>query len=105
MSPLGIGIHTSQYYNAMANPNLDDRLEEAGVTTLRAGGGGYADVYHWSVTRADSGITGNGFSPWWGEPNNFGYVGSGSDFAGFVRLLDQVQGGQAVVTVNYRLGP
>ncbi len=103
MSPLGIGLHTSPYYNNMSHPTVDDRLEEAGVTTLRYGGGGYADVLHWSVARPqwESGITGGGLSPWWGEPTNFGYVGPGSGFNGFVGLLDQLENGKSVVTVNY----
>jgi alpha-L-arabinofuranosidase len=100
MSPLGLGLHTSPYYNNMSSASADDRLEEAGVTTLRFGGGGYADINHWSITRSGNGITGSGLSPWWGEPSNFGYVGAGSDFASFVRLVDQVDGGRAVVTVN-----
>ncbi len=101
VSPLALGMHTSPYYNELANASLDERIEEAGVTTLRYGGGGYADVFHWSVTRSGNGIQGNGLSPWWGEPNNFGYVGPGSDFATFVRLLDRTDNAQAVVTVNY----
>jgi hypothetical protein len=103
MSPMGIGLHTSPYYNAMGNSLMDDRLEEAGVTTLRYGGGGYADVLHWSVARPqwESGITGGGLSPWWGEPTNFGYVGPGSDYGSFIKLVDQIEGGQAVATVNY----
>ncbi len=103
MSPLGIGLHTSPYYNEMNNPMVVDLLEEAGVTTWRYGGGGYADVFHWSITRAqwENGITGGGLSPWFGDPSNFGYVGPGSDFGSFVRLLDQLESGQAVVTVNY----
>lgn len=101
VSPLALGMHTSPYYNELANGSLNERIEEAGVTTLRYGGGGYADILHWSVTRAGNGIQGNGLSPWWGESNNFGYVGSGSDFATFVRLLDRTDNSQAVVTVNY----
>jgi hypothetical protein len=103
MSPMGIGLHTSPYYNAMGHSLMDDRLEEAGVTTLRYGGGGYADVLHWSVARPqwESGITGGGLSPWWGEPTNFGYVGPGSDYGSFIKLVDQIEGGQAVATVNY----
>jgi hypothetical protein len=103
MSPMGIGLHTSPYYNAMTHSLMDDRLEEAGVTTLRYGGGGYADVLHWSVARPqwESGITGGGLSPWWGEATNFGYVGPGSDFGNFIKLIDQIEGGRSVATVNY----
>lgn len=103
MSPLGLGMHTSPYYNSLTHSSMDNRLEEAGVTTLRYGGGGYADVLHWSIARPqwESGVTGGGLSPWWGQSSNFGYVGPGSDFASFAGLLDQVESGQAVVTVNY----
>ena len=101
MPTTGLGLHTSPYYNNMSNALVDDRLEEAGVTTLRVGGGGYADIYHWSVTRQGNGISGSGYSPWFGQAGDFGYIGNGSDFASFVRLLDQVDSGQAVVTVNY----
>jgi alpha-L-arabinofuranosidase len=92
MSPLGLGLHTSPYYNELDHPDIDDRLEEAGVTTLRYGGGGYADVLHWSVNR---------LSPWFGQAGNFGYIGGGSDFGAFIQLLDRTDNSQAVVTVNY----
>src|SRR5262245_5387602 len=101
MSPYSLGLHTSPYYNTMANAAVDDRLEEAGVTTLRFGGGGYADINHWSITRSGNGINGSGLSPWFGQATNFGYVGPGSDFASFIGLLDQLDNSRAVVTVNY----
>ena len=43
------GMGTAVYSNQFANSQLNDRLNEAGVTTLRYSGGGYADVYYWSV--------------------------------------------------------
>lgn len=103
MSPYGIGLHTSPYYNSLGDPSIDDRLEEAGVTALRFGGGGYADVYHWSIARPqwESGITGGGLSPWWGQSGNFGYVGPDNDFGSFAGLLDQIDNGKGIVTVNY----
>ena len=36
-----------------------------------------------------------------GNATDFGYVGSGSDFAAFGRLIDQVDNGQTFVAVNY----
>jgi len=45
----GLGMGTAVYANQFGNSQLDERLNEAGVTTLRYSGGGYADVYHWSV--------------------------------------------------------
>ena len=101
MSPLGLGVHTSPYDNALGNSSLDERIEEAGVTTLRYGGGGYADLQHWAVANSSSTMVGRGFSPWFGQAGNYGYIGPNSDFGSFVRLLDQVDNGQAVVTVNY----
>ena len=92
MSSMGLGLHTSQYYNNLGNQFLDDRINDVGVTTLRFGGGGYADVYHWSVHQA---------SPWWGDPNQTATINPGNDFASFVMLLDQVDNGRSVVTVNY----
>jgi hypothetical protein len=53
----GLGIHTSVYDNSLqytGSPvfqQLNDRLDAAGVATLRYPGGGYADVFHWSVSR------------------------------------------------------
>ena len=103
MPALGLGLHTSPYYNNMSHPNVPARLAEAGVTTLRYGGGGYADVFHWSIGRAqwENGLAGGGTSPFFGEPGAYGYVGAGSDFASFVRLLDKMDVARAVVTFNY----
>ncbi|TWT89785.1 hypothetical protein Mal64_01640 [Pseudobythopirellula maris] len=102
-SPMGLGMHTSPYYNYFGDGRIDDIAEEAGVTTLRFGGGGYADVYHWSVARPqwESGITGGGLSPWWGESGNFGYVGPNNDFGVFINKVDDIENGRGVVTVNY----
>ena len=87
--------HTSPYYNQMGNTSLPEPAGEAGVTTLRFGGGGYADVHHWSVIGAlpgGSGITGGGLSPWWGEAGNFGYVGPAPTSAVSSTRLDQFDG-------------
>jgi autotransporter-associated beta strand protein len=100
----GIGIHTSVYDNNLTtNPSqLNSLLDAAGVTTLRYPGGGYADVYHFSTTRCyySGGPVGHGLSPWWGQADNYGWVGSGSDFGNFVRLLDATNS-QTVITLNY----
>src|SRR5690349_11940495 len=45
------GIHTSVYDNQNGNASLPPRLQQAGVNTLRYPGGGYADIFHWSVSR------------------------------------------------------
>jgi hypothetical protein len=103
----GRGIHSSVYDNSLqytGSPvfeQLNDRLDAAGVTTLRYPGGGYADVFHWSVSRQvwQGGPTGHGLTPWWGEPENFGYMGPNADFGNFVKLLDATQS-QSIITVN-----
>ena len=100
----GMGIHTSVYdnslqYNGSSVFNqLDGLLDNAGVNVLRYPGGGYADVFHFSLSRP-GGLTGNGLTPWWGEPTNYGYMGPKTDFGSFVKLLDAT-GSNAVITVN-----
>lgn len=103
VSDTAFGIHSSVYANQWPNAQLPARLSESGVTMLRYPGGGYADAFHWSITRAswENGVVGGGLSPWWGEPNNFGYVAGGADFANFVRVLSALGGAGAIITVNY----
>ncbi len=103
----GIGIHTSVYDNSLqyiGSPynQLNGLLDAAGVTTLRYSGGGYADVYHFSTTRCyyDGGPVGHGLSPWWGQADNYGWVGTKTDFGDFVKLLDATNS-QTVITLNY----
>ncbi len=86
------GIHTSVYDNQNGNANLPSRLIESGVNTLRYSGGGYADVFHWSV---------NKLSPW--QDGSYGYQGPNTDFGHFVGLLDSAHA-QAVITVNFGSG-
>src|SRR5580704_7437354 len=69
------GVHTSVYDNQNGNASLPNLLIQSGVTALRYPGGGYADVFHWSVSR--SALSGGGLSPWFGNTNNYGYVASG----------------------------
>lgn len=98
------GLHTSVYDNQNGNPSLPTRLIQAGVTTLRYPGGGYADVFHWSVSKPTLG-SGNGYgmTPWWGEAGNYGYMGPQTDFGNFVNLLSNAQC-QAVITVDFGSG-
>jgi alpha-L-arabinofuranosidase len=86
------GMHTSVYDNQNGNANLPLRLIESGVNTLRYSGGGYADVFHWSV---------NKLSPW--QDGTYGYQGPDTDFGHFIGLLDSAQA-QAVITVNFGSG-
>jgi hypothetical protein len=98
------GLHTSVYDNQNGNPNLPSRLIQAGVNALRYPGGGYADVFHWSVSRPALG-SGNGYglTPWWGQTNNYGYMGPQTDFGNFIKLLSNAQC-QAVITVDFGSG-
>jgi hypothetical protein len=84
------GIHTSVYDNQNGNAALPGRLIQSGVNTLRYSGGGYADVYHWSVHK---------LSPW-GWDGTYGYLGPNTDFGKFVQLLD-ASSCQAVITINF----
>ena len=86
------GMHTSVYDNQNGNANLPSRLIESGVNTLRYSGGGYADIFHWSV---------NKFSPW--QDGTYGYQGPNTDFGHFVGLLDNAHA-QAVITINFGSG-
>jgi Putative Ig domain len=99
------GIHTSVYDNQNGNAALPGLLIQSGVKALRYPGGGYADIFHWSVTRNSSGFAnGSGSStPWWGEAGNYGYIGSQTDFGNFVKLLTNANA-QAVITVDYGSG-
>src|SRR5579859_2383991 len=86
------GMHTSVYDNQNGNAALPSRLIESGVNTLRYSGGGYADVFHWSV---------NKLSPW--QDGSYGYQGPSTDFGHFVGLLDNAHA-QAVITINFGSG-
>jgi alpha-L-arabinofuranosidase len=100
-----MGAHASVYDNSLqytgsaAFNQLDGLLDAAGVNVLRYPGGGYADVFHFSVSRSNGGITGYGLSPWWGQPTNYGYMGPKTDFGNFVKLLDATNS-ETVITVN-----
>jgi hypothetical protein len=100
-----MGAHASVYDNSLqytGSPvfnQLDGLLDAAGVNVLRYPGGGYADVFHFSVSRSNGGITGYGLSPWWGGASNYGYMGPETDFGNFVKLLDGTNS-KTVITVN-----
>ena len=92
LSDATYGMHTSVYDNQNGNANLPGRLLQSGINTLRYSGGGYADVYHWSVHK---------LSPW--QDGSYGYLGPNTDFGKFVQLLDNAQC-QAVITINFGSG-
>ena len=99
------GIHTSVYDNQNGNASLPNLLIQSGVRTLRYPGGGYADIFHWSVTRNASGFpNGSGSSsPFFGTAGDYGYIGSQTDFGNFIKLLANANA-QAVITVDYGSG-
>jgi hypothetical protein len=88
------GMHTSVYDNQNGNSALPGLLMESGVNTLRYPGGGYADVFHWSV---------NKLTPWFGMSGDYGYQGPNTDFGSFVGLLSSAQC-QAIITINFGSG-
>jgi alpha-L-arabinofuranosidase len=100
----GYGIHTSVYANNFGSSALPGDLNQGGVSMMRYPGGGYADVFHWSVSRPALGSgNGYGFAPWWGESGNYGYMGSSTDFGSFVKVLTNAQC-QALITVDFGSG-
>jgi len=103
-SATALGVHTSVYDNQNGNSQLTSQLMRSGVTALRYPGGGFADVFHWSVSRPALG-SGNGYgmTPFFGEAGNYGYMGPNTDFGSFVKLLTNSQC-QAVITVDFGSG-
>lgn len=85
------GIHTSVYDNNLNNSTTPGKLNAIGISMLRWPGGGYADVYHWSVNQ-DTQFENSG---------NLGYVAPNTDVGHFAQLVQNVSGGQGIITVNY----
>lgn len=90
MAPRAFGIHTSVYDGALADPKVAALLHDDGIYTLRYPGGGYADLYHWSINKLNN----------WKQTAKPGYLAPNADFGHFVHQLDRI-GGTAVLTVNY----
>lgn len=87
------GIYTSVYDDNLVNPEAVKMLNAAGINTLRYPGGRYADNYHWSTYKA---------TKWQAEePPKYGYYAPNNNFGNFGMLLDYVQNGTAIITVNY----
>lgn len=107
MPEYGIGVHTSVYDNDLryegssAYSQLDSRLDDAGIKVLRYPGGGYADIFHFSTSRGyyDGGMVGHGFTPWWGQEGDYGWMANKTDFGSFVNLLDATDS-KTVITLN-----
>ena len=87
------GIQASVADNNLINPQVVALLKAAAINTLRYPGGGYADNYHWSNYKA---------TKWQGgETSKYGDYAPNNDFGNFAMLLDYVQNGTSVITVNY----
>jgi len=91
--PLGFGMHTSVYDNALhESVETPGALIQAGITLLRYPGGGYADNYHWSVHRLSPFHSGGDLSS--------GYLADRSDFPNYMAMVENY-GGDVMITVNY----
>ena len=87
VSPIGIGMNTSVYYNYMNAPYISSALDAGGVSIVRYPGGNYSDIYHWTNNIATGGYT-NGNS-------NFGVWAT--------NIINSPNGlaKQAMVTIDY----
>ncbi len=87
------GVNANVHDESLVNPKVVSLLNAAAINTLRYPGGAYADTYHWSTYKP---------TQWQGEktPRN-GEYSPNNNFGFFVRLLDYVKNGTAVITVNY----
>jgi len=87
VSPIGIGVNTSVYYNNMGASYISPALDNTGVSIIRYPGGNYSDIYHWTNNTATG-----------------GYAASGSNFGTFAtNILDASNGltKQGMVTIDY----
>jgi Glycosyl hydrolase family 30 beta sandwich domain len=88
----GLGVGTAVYSGQFGYSNLPSRLNEAGITTLRYPGGGYSDVYHWSISQDGP----------FGNTTDKGYISPGNNFPALLKVMNNMTGGgQAVITVDY----
>jgi alpha-L-arabinofuranosidase len=94
----GLGMGTAVYSNQFGFSSLPSRLNEAGVTTLRYPGGGYSDVYHWSVGK-DGPFGGSVTAS--NPAGDLGYISSGNNFPALLNTMNNMGNGQAVITVDY----
>ncbi len=87
------GIHTTVHDANLISPQVVALLNAAAINTLRYPGGAYADTYHWSNYQATA---------WQGEktPRNGNYSPN-NNFGFFARLLDYIQNGTSIITVDY----
>jgi hypothetical protein len=87
------GIQADVHDGSLVSPQVVSLLNATAINTFRYPGGEYADTYHWSNYKA---------TPWQGEktPKNGDYSPN-NNFGFFVRLLDYLKNGTAVITVNY----
>jgi hypothetical protein len=91
MAPRAEAVNASVADGNLTDPGLPLILRNAGITTLRYPGGGFADNYHWSTNKAS-----NSQSP---TALRYSGLAPNTDFGHFVHVIDQV--GTTVITVNY----
>ncbi len=91
MAPRALAVETPVSDNNVVTVEVLNLLKDAGVTTLRYPGGGYADNFHWSTNRPT-----NSQAP---LTQRYGNFAANNDFGHFVALFDRL--GTAVLTVNY----
>lgn len=91
LAPRAVAINASVADGHLNDPDLPVLLRNAGITTLRYPGGGFADSYHWSTNKPS-----NSDSP---MAQRYSGLAAGTDFGHFIHLIDQV--GTTVITVNY----
>jgi hypothetical protein len=91
MAPRAEAVNASVADGHLADPALPLLLRNAGITTLRYPGGGFADNYHWSTNKPSNSQLAAAL--------RYSGLAAGTDFGSFVHLIDQV--GTTVITVNY----
>lgn len=91
MAPRALGIEANVSDGTLMDPAVPGLLRDAGITTLRYPGGGYADTYHWSTHKVT-----NSQAP---LAQRYSYLAPNTDFGHFALLLDQF--GTTTITVNY----
>ncbi len=87
VSPIGIGVNTSVYYNNMGASYISPALDNAGVSIIRYPGGNYSDIYHWTNNTATG-----------------GFAASAANFGSFATNLLHAGNGlgkDAMVTIDY----
>ncbi|MGA9039819.1 MAG: hypothetical protein WB421_04735 [Terriglobales bacterium] len=91
MAPRALAVETPVSDNNVVTVQMLNLLKDAGVTTLRYPGGGYADNFHWATNRPTNSQV--------ALTQRYSNFAANNDFGHFVALVDRL--GTAVITVNY----